>query len=679
MQLKFKNPKIFVKGFERENLHLNVHLNVNKNRKCQELLSVIDGSAIIYTSSRKKTEEAAEFLTMKGFNCGYYHAGLNAIERRRIQDDFINDELRVICATNAFGMGIDKKDIRLIIHYNMPGSIENYYQEIGRAGRDNKNSHIHMLYVDNDINIQNYFISNSHPTKELIQNIYNAINDFNQIEIGSQPEHELIIDPEYISNYTGMHISRGLMHSSLKFLEAAGYLKLISELEKKDTIQILMSRNRIEEFVKRTSNAEIKNSLLILLREFGSKLFTERKQVSIAKISKLLGVSEDILFESLITLDNLGVISFLPSIGKETIYLTAQRTEKERLKLNYKKINESYLNSKQKLDKIIDYTFTNDCRFKFILGYFGENIDSYKCGKCDICTASDRISDTTSDYLSEMILKTLAEADNSLPEKSIINILKGEREKESFADFESFGTAVNYDKGEIKIIFQHLISKKLVTRMEGKNRQLEITNTGLKKVDDIFTPVQKTDNYEKDLELYHILRTIRKITSERFMQTQYLLCPDEVLRSVVKSKPLTKAELLNISSFNNRMFNKIGNDFLAAVKSYAEKNKEVKRKGEVPSSIKETYKLLLKNYSLKEIAQLRKLTEPVVSMQIETILEYYPQCKIDFLFDPDSYNKINDEIKKGYSSLKEIKERLPNKITYAQIRIAVAKNKVTAP
>jgi len=189
---------------------------------------------------------------------------------------------------------------------------------------------------------------------------------------------------------------------------------------------------------------------------------------------------------------------------------------------------------------------------------------------------------------------------------------------------------------------------------------------------------KKADDYEKDLELYHILRAIRKLTSEKYLQTQYMLCPDDVLRSVAKSKPLNKSELLNISSFNNRMFNKIGDDFLEAVKSYIEKNKEVKRKGEVPSSIKETYKLLLKNYSLKEIAQLRKLTEPVVSMQIETILEYYPKCKIDFLVDSDSYNKIVDEIKNGYSSLKGLKERLPVKISYAQIRIAVAKNKVTS-
>ena len=249
-QLNFKEPEIFVKGFERENLHLNVLLNTKKNSKVLELLSSIDGPAIIYTSSRKKAEEVSEFLSLKGISCGYYHAGLNAIERRKIQEEFINDNIRVICATNAFGMGIDKKDIRLIIHYNMPGSIENYYQEIGRAGRDNEQSSVYLLYDEKDLHIQNYFISNSHPTKDLIQKIYVAINDFNQVAVGSLPESELIIDTEYISKYTGTTVSRGLLHSSLKFLENAGYLKQVSEFEKKDTIQLLMRKDKLEQFVR---------------------------------------------------------------------------------------------------------------------------------------------------------------------------------------------------------------------------------------------------------------------------------------------------------------------------------------------------------------------------------------------------------------------------------------------
>ena len=128
-----------------------------------ELISVYKTPAIIYTSSRKKTEEISEYLLMHRINAASYHAGMHPEARKRIQEAFVNDEISVICATNAFGMGIDKKDIRLIIHFNTPGSIENYYQEIGRAGRDGKQAFIFLLHDDSDLSIQNYFISNSYP------------------------------------------------------------------------------------------------------------------------------------------------------------------------------------------------------------------------------------------------------------------------------------------------------------------------------------------------------------------------------------------------------------------------------------------------------------------------------------------------------------------------------------
>lgn len=677
-QLNFKEPEIFVKGFERENLHLNVLLNAKKNSKVLELLSVIKGSAIIYTSSRKKAEEVSQFLATKGINCSYYHAGLTAIERRRVQEEFIDGGIRVICATNAFGMGIDKKDIRLIVHYNMPGSIENYYQEIGRAGRDNNESTVFMLYDERDINIQNYFISNSHPTKDLIQKIYSAINDFNQVAIGSKPENELIIDPEYISKYTGTSISRGLLHSSLKFLENAGYLKQVSEFDKKDTVQLLMSKDNLEQFVRRASNDELKNTLLLLLREFGSELFREHKQISIYNISNLLGVSEESLAESLIVLDNLGIISYRPSIEKETVLLTVPRLEKDRLQLNYKKINEAYLNSKQKLDKMIDFVFTNECRFKYILNYFGEKAEGYKCGKCDNCSTTKQISDSAIDYISEIILKTLAESGRQLPETSVIKIIRGEKEKESFEKFESFGAASNYGNNEIKIVIQNLLSKKLIIRTQGGNKFLELTKDGLEQTEELQQVVPVTNSYDADLGLFHALREARKNASQKFMQTQYLICPDEVLRSIAKEKPKSKTALAGIEGFNNRMMNKVGNDFLEVINTYSAGDTSKKVNREIPGNIKETYNMIQKKYSLREIAQLRKLSEPVISMQIESILEYDNNCDIEYLFDKNNYELINEEIGKGFSSLKELKERLPNKITFAQIRIAVAKNRATS-
>jgi len=675
IQLKLKDPKIFVKGFERENLKLNVHLNVKKKLKILELLTGIKESAIIYTSSRKKAEEVAEFLTLKGISCGYYHAGLHSIERKKIQENFINDEIRIISATNAFGMGIDKKDIRLVIHYSLPGSIESYYQEIGRAGRDNLDSDIHLLYDESDTQIQNYFISNSHPTKELIQKIYSAINDFNQIAIGSSPDNELIVDRDYISKYTGANITRGLLHASLKFLENAGYIKRISDFEKKDSIQIIFGKKKLEEFVKRITNAELKNSVLILLREYGSEVFNTKKKISMVELSNLIGITEDDLHDSLTILDNLGIASFSPSIQKETIHLTAPRIEKDRLQLNYKKINESYLNSKQKLDEMIDYVFTNDCRFKFILSYFGEEVEEYKCRLCDNCNTSDRIADTSVEYISEIIVNTISEANSPLPESSIIKIVRGEKEKNSFANFEYFGTASNYSITEIKIVLQNMLSKKLLTKSGDKNKFLELTNEGLKKAGSIKPPDEEKNEYDKGLELYHTLRQIRKRASEKFLQTPYLLCPDTILKQVAKKQPNTKSALVEIEGFNNRMFNKLGNDFLEAITRYSEKEESTQHKTNIPQNIKETFNLLSKKYTLKEITKLRKLSEPVISMQIESILEYYPDIEIDFLFAPESYDRINKEIKKGYSSLKELKERLPSNISYAQIRIIAAKYK----
>jgi ATP-dependent DNA helicase RecQ len=184
-QLGLADTKIFVRGFERENLNIRVIHSKKKKEKCLELLRDINGPAIIYTSSRKKAEEAAEYLNLKGITCNYYHAGLTAPERRRVQDEFIQGRTEIIAATNAFGMGIDKADIRLIIHYNTPGSIESYYQEIGRAGRDGKESFCFLLHHSSDIVIQNFFITNTHPNKEYIQNIYKAICDHNRIAVGS--------------------------------------------------------------------------------------------------------------------------------------------------------------------------------------------------------------------------------------------------------------------------------------------------------------------------------------------------------------------------------------------------------------------------------------------------------------------------------------------------------------
>ena len=394
--------------------------------------------------------------------------------RRKIQDEFSNGEIKIIAATNAFGMGIDKKDIRLIIHYDTTGSIENFYQEIGRAGRDGMPSYTYLLYDDKDISIHNFFIRNSHPDKQIIQTVYKAICDYNSVAVGSITENELIVDLEYISNYAGIKISRGLLHAALMYLERAGYISRVSEFEKKDSIHFTMERNRLKQFVNTSSNEEFKNIILQLLREFGSVLFSGSKSIQVGKLASSLSIPVPALYDKLTTLDNLGIISFQKAIDKETIQLAAPRTAGDKLILNYKMINESYINAQRKLNLMTDFAYTKKCRFNFILNYFGEQLDDYCCGKCDNCLAGERITDSTVEYISEIIIGTMNEAEKPLDENALINILQGNKLKDSFEKFNDFGTCINFDKDDIKIIVQELAAKQFITRTSGAKRFLDL-------------------------------------------------------------------------------------------------------------------------------------------------------------------------------------------------------------
>jgi len=684
LQLGFKDAKIFVRGFERENLNLRILHSKKKKEKCLELLKDINGPAIIYTTSRKKSEEVAEFLNLKGIHCNYYHAGLTAPERRRVQEEFIQGRTEIIAATNAFGMGIDKADIRLIIHFNTPGSIESYYQEIGRAGRDGKEAFCYLLHDESDLAIQNFFISNSHPNKDLIQKVYKAVCDYSRIAVGSLSEKELIVDRDYISKYAGVEVSSGLLHSALKYLENSGYIRQVSEYDKKDSIQILVSKDKLRQFIQNSTYQELSNILISLIREYGSNIFNAPLKISASHLANKLLIPEQTFLDSMNVLDNMGIISFAQAIAKETIILTTQRVEAEKLNLNYKLINESYLNSQRKLDKMLEFVFTNDCRFKNILNYFGENFTDYRCGKCDNCTSTGNIKDSSAAYLSEILIETLEEAGQEIPENFLINLLRGEKVKESVILFKHFGSCKNFSTSEIKGVLAVQISKGKILKSIGKRNYLslpKVDKVQSEKSIDAIKENQTSENYDEELYLFNLLREARKKAANRFMQSGYLICPDNVLREVARNQPKSKFELMNINGFNSRMFNKLGYDFLEIITAYKPNKsikKETQEQRELPQNIIETKKLLQKKYTLKEIAETRKLSEAVISMQIETIIEFEPDIDISSLINKDTFQKILAEAEKGFENLKELKERLPSKTTYPEIRIAVAKFKAAS-
>jgi len=682
-QLGIKKARKFVRGFERENLFISALVTKKKKEKCFDLIRQFKTPAIIYTSSRKKTEEVSEFLNMNRINCAYYHAGLAPEERKKIQEDFLIDKTPVIAATNAFGMGIDKKDIRLVIHYNTPGSIENFYQEIGRAGRDGKNSYTFLLHEESDINIQKFFITNANPDKELIQNIYNGICDYAKVAVGNKPVNEIPINMEYLTAYCKKKISRGQLHSTLRILESGGYLKSLSEYNSRSSITINFDKERLKTFTKKSTSEGLKEVLLFLVREFGSEIFTGKINFVLSQLADKAGMRDIDFDEKLVTLDNLGIITYNKLLAKENVILTAPRADVKRLVLDYKKINENYLHLQSKIDSMIDLVYTDDCRFKYILSYFGEDVKNYKCGKCDRCTVNEKLPDATSDYLKEIIFQTIDEGGASLSEKKLVDILTGKEKSAKYSKLSSFGSCVNYSSNDLKLVIHSLISQGHIKKNTGDGKSLnlkeELEKEIKKRKSEI--PEKISADYEKNLEMFNHLRETRSRIAKRFLQSGMLICPDEVLREVAIQRPVTDRELLNIKGFTQRMFNKAGKEFLETIQTFSEKpgNKIPETKGKVPKNIKETLSLLKKGYTLKDIASLRKLSEAVISMQVETIIEYQPDTDVRHLFEKEHFAIITNEIKKGFSDLKDLKKRLPDEIGYPMIRIAVAMDKFNRP
>lgn len=673
-QLKFENPEIFVQGFERNNLSINVSVTKYKKEETFEILKKNETPAIVYTATRKNAEELVEFLRHKNVNAQFYHAGLAPEMRRIIHDDFISDRIKIIAATNAFGMGIDKSDIRTIIHYNMPGSIESYYQEIGRAGRDGKQSKAFLLYDLKDAEIQNFFIESSYPVKEEIEYVYDLIHNLGKVALGEKPKKLIHLDQNFEAQINLKKITNSKLNSILKILEESGYIKLNSEFYKNHYLRFVLNQTELKEYVKKISNYFNKEIIMVLLREYGSKLFISKTFIDLKKINELTQTEEKQIILILENLHRIGILEYDKPSEYDSVNILEQRVILKNLKINYTSLIGLMKFEKEKLQSIVDLVFTNECRFKFILEYFGEDVKNYKCGKCDICTGNAGKENISNEYIEEIILQAIHEARHPFKEKNLIKILLGGSRNPAVKSNLYFGKCANHKKEEIESSINSLIAKGLILKSVDT---LTLSETSVEKLIDFEEPqpIQKVnDNYEKTLVVFNRLREARKNAAVKYSQNPNLICRDEVLREIARVKPVTTGEFLSIEGTNQRMFNKIGEEFLEVIKE--EKGKENQQIKSVPENIVKTLELIKKGYSLADISSLTKLPEAVVSMQIETILQYFPGTNISSLIPTKEYELICGEIENGINDLKLLKEVLPNSISYGKIRIVLATRKV---
>ena len=407
-RLSFKEgSQVFRMSFERKNLAYIVRYTESKQEEILHILNKVQGSAIIYTRNRKRTREIAEMLITNNITATFYHAGLANEAKDQRQKSWLSGENRVMVATNAFGMGIDKPDVRIVIHADVPDSPEAYFQEAGRAGRDGNKAYAVLLYAKSDKTTLNKRITDTFPDKEYIREVYEHIQFHYQMAMGDGfgCTYPFNID-EFCRNFKHFPIQ---VDSALKILNRAGYLEYTDEQD--NASRLIFTLQRDELYKLQEYDADIEKLINVILRSY-TGLFTDYVYINEESLEIRSGLSRQRIYDILVMLTQRRVLHYIPRKKTPYIIYTRERQEKSRIQLTrdvYEDRKESYAT---RIKAMIEYaTAEEKCRSRMLLRYFGEKNEN-NCGQCDVCLQKHDTGIKQGEFLQwkERILETLSEA-----------------------------------------------------------------------------------------------------------------------------------------------------------------------------------------------------------------------------------------------------------------------------
>ena len=401
---------VFRMSFERRNLAYVVRQTTDKREQLIHILQNVKGTAIVYTRSRRRTKEFAELLNEAGISATFYHAGLDTATKDERQIAWQNDKTRVMVATNAFGMGIDKPDVQVVIHVDCPDSVEAYFQEAGRAGRDGQKAYAVLLYNDADHRKLEKRISDTFPEKDFIREVYEHLAYFYQIGVGSGYNHtfEFNID-KFCHAFRHFPIQ---VDSALKILNRAGYIEYTEEQDNQARVMFTVSRNELYRLENNTDNEE--RVITALLRNYGG-LFTDYNYIDESFIAQQCGLQSQQVYLILKNLSQRHILHFIPQKKTPYIRYAQRREDKEHIQLMPVIYEERKAQFAERIHAMIAYA-TNDsvCRSRQLLRYFGEDND-HDCRQCDVCLSHRPEGMVSEPRLNEAMEKILDLLDDGKP------------------------------------------------------------------------------------------------------------------------------------------------------------------------------------------------------------------------------------------------------------------------
>ncbi|WP_372746706.1 helicase-related protein, partial [Lutibacter sp.] len=434
--LNLENAQLFKKSFKRKNLHFNVIETEDSYNKLLQIVKKINAPCIIYTKSRKQTKEISAFIQRNSLKSSFYHGGLSIEEKNNAFNNWMNETTPIMVATNAFGMGIDKANVKAVIHLNIPNSIENFIQESGRAGRDEKAAYSFVLTNASTINEELHKFNTTVPTVPFIKTVYQKLNSFYNIALGDLPTDQFSFSLQEFCLTYQLNILK--TYNAIKVLERENIIYLDENYSKKSTLKILLNNHQIFNYINQHPSTE--KLLKLILRTYGG-IFEHETLINEFALSKKLECSKNTVIQILNTLNQQGIVSYVFEDSSAKLNFLVHRENDYTINRISKNIKQQNQLKFEKLNASIQYLQNKTtCRNKQLLNYFNE-ILLEDCGICDVClskkrthTSAKKIEDAILEYLkggpftSNQIINNL-----QFNEKDILNTLQLLLEKNKIA------------------------------------------------------------------------------------------------------------------------------------------------------------------------------------------------------------------------------------------------------
>jgi ATP-dependent DNA helicase RecQ len=443
-RLEFKDGVVFQNSFNRSNLAYVVLQEEDKSKKLIEICTNVKGSGVVYVRNRRKTKEYAMLLQRKGISAAYYHAGLSPDQRSQIQDQWINNDIRIIVSTNAFGMGIDKPDVRSVVHMDLPDSLEAYFQEAGRAGRDGQKSFAVLLYNESDkINLEYQYEQAFPPLKE-VRRVYQALGSYLQLAIGGGKGQSYDFDMVAFSKNYNFEPIR--VFNCLRILEDGGWLTMTEAVYIPSKLRVLVSKEELYDFQLKHRNFDL---LIKTILRTSQGAFTHYVNVKERQLASFLKISDSELNRLFRNLQTQGIIDYKPQRDKPQLTFLEERLDARDLIFDKKLYDFRKERHKLRMASAIAYATNAKCRSRQLLGYFGE-YDSENCGICDICLERNKTALSPDDFKKYENKIRLILRDESMPIEHIVDAFAPKR------------------KGQVLKALEYLLDEGILKDVNGK-------------------------------------------------------------------------------------------------------------------------------------------------------------------------------------------------------------------